>query len=287
MASVTWALGSAFYGRLSKEISPYAVNFWRALGSLPFCIAVALFVAPGDLLHSSWTPWGWFTISIVASFALADALFLKSIFHLGYPGALAVGSTYPIWSALGAWFFRGEKLTLQGGLGLVLTVGGVALVVANTPKAAEPDPIEGRKRNVRKGLLLACMTSFLWSLNAFSVAQGGQGINVWAANAMRMLIAVGLCMVSHNVFARSQPFRLTKTPLWRAFPVFFLEACLGSFCFTYGVTHSSLAIGSALTSLAPVVSVPIALVMGWERFSAKRFLGIFAVVLGVILLVSV
>jgi drug/metabolite transporter (DMT)-like permease len=68
--------------------------------------------------------------------------------------------------------------------------------------------------------------------------------------------------------------------------VFFLETCLGSFFYIYGLSHSPLAVASTLTSLAPVLSVPVAIVLGLERFSFVRTLGICLVVLGLCFLVG-
>lgn len=54
----------------------------------------------------------------------------------------------------------------------------------------------------------------------------------------------------------------------------------------YGLTHSTLAVGASLSSLSPVVAVPVAIYLGWEAPSLKRIGGVLAVVAGVCLLVA-
>ena len=56
--------------------------------------------------------------------------------------------------------------------------------------------------------------------------------------------------------------------------------------FLYGLSHSSLVLGVTLSSLAPVLSVPIAIALRVERFSIKRTLAIIVVAVGLALLLS-
>src|SRR4051812_25537796 len=101
-SSVTWAVGSAGYSRLSRGHSPFAVNFTRGLVALP------LFLAGFILSVGSWqgaldavallspTAIAWFALSIFASYGLGDVLFMWSTRSLGVPAALAIGSTFPL-----------------------------------------------------------------------------------------------------------------------------------------------------------------------------------------------
>ena len=68
--------------------------------------------------------------------------------------------------------------------------------------------------------------------------------------------------------------------------LFACEAFGGSLFFLYGLSRSPLVIGTTLSSLAPVLSMPVACALGWERFSGKRALGVLFVILGVWLLVG-
>jgi drug/metabolite transporter (DMT)-like permease len=67
-------------------------------------------------------------------------------------------------------------------------------------------------------------------------------------------------------------------------PAIFADALLGSTFYVYGLGHSDLAVGATLTSLAPLVSVPIAIGAGEERWNAARVLAVLATVVGVVIL---
>jgi drug/metabolite transporter (DMT)-like permease len=101
-----------------------------------------------------------------------------------------------------------------------------------------------------------------------------------------MVMAVLVTSILSSVFLRQKP-RLVPWPnlkpvLW----IFLAETLLGSFFFLYGLSHSPMVLGSTLTSLAPVLSVFVAVAMGLEKFSWHRLLGVVVVVSGLALLVA-
>ena len=51
------------------------------------------------------------------------------------------------------------------------------------------------------------------------------------------------------------------------------------------LAHTDLAVGATLSSLAPLLVVPVAIAMGEERWSPARFGAVLATVLGIALLV--
>jgi drug/metabolite transporter (DMT)-like permease len=68
--------------------------------------------------------------------------------------------------------------------------------------------------------------------------------------------------------------------------IFLIEGFLGSLFFIYGVSNSSLAVGSAMTSLSPVVSVFALWIFLRQRPSGTTLLGIVTTIVGIVLLLS-
>jgi drug/metabolite transporter (DMT)-like permease len=239
---------------------------------------------------------------MVCSYGLGDALFMWSTRTLGAPGALAVSSVYPLWtSAIG--LLRGDALSLAQLLGVIVTVGGVVVVILNGP---EPQKVRGkgpnarpekRKRGVKPpssagersyalGVALALGTSFFWAGNTFAVQKIGKELDLMVVNSVRMAMALVLSAGFGALLAPKRPLLLPRAEVIRSSAIFILESFVGSGLFIYGLAHSTLAVGSTLSSLAPVVSVPVALAMGIERFAPLRALGIAAVVGGLALLIA-
>ncbi|HEX5661537.1 MAG TPA: EamA family transporter, partial [Polyangiales bacterium] len=65
-----------------------------------------------------------------------------------------------------------------------------------------------------------------------------------------------------------------------------LDTGIGSMCFVYGIAHTDLALGATLSSLSPLVALPVAAVMRTERVTVGKAAAVCLTLAGVILLVS-
>jgi drug/metabolite transporter (DMT)-like permease len=203
---------------------------------------------------------------------------------------LAISSIFPIWTALAAYLIHGEALNGYQSAGLVTAVGGVITVILNEPRAStdkeDKESAFGEISKTTRGVLLAIMSSFFWALNSYSVSEAGHGMSAFVGNSVRMMLALPLCGLMSAAFGARGRLLLPVGQIRRSGWVFVMEAFGGSFFYVYGLSHSRLALASTLTSLAPVLSVPVALALRIERFSLGRTLGICLVVIGVCLLVG-
>lgn len=299
LSSITWAVGSANYSKMIHKYRAFDVNFTRALVALPFFLLAVVITSGGipgaidafrdlDSLHFSWL-----SLSILASYALGDIFFFLSTASLGVPGALAIASGFPILTALAGAVFENEMPTLLQWTGLLLAITGMILVILNDPKGAPiqgTEPIDGQKTRyhwVKKrwvGVTLAVLTAMSWGMNSYAVAKGGEGLNPAVANSVRMVVALVLIAAIGFLTTRVR-VRPLELPAVRKYGwLFIVEAFFGSYFFVYGLSHSSIMLGSTLASLAPVLAVPIAVGLKLERFSWVRTLAVLIVVLGLSLL---
>ncbi len=293
LSSCTWALGSGVYSRLSHAHSAFAINFTRALFALPLFFGAAVFSQGLNSLASIEAHHlAWLTLSMVASYGIADAFFLASTRALGVPGALSIASLYPAWTVL-LGVMKGERLlSAREGMGLVLTLFGVFYTLRVGKSVRESVQAEQSSDQIRTGVLFAVVTSFLWALNSFSVVQGAQGLSLHWVNVIRMsaaLLICGLLGLISQKRAGAPGWRpgLSLSDIGRNGWVFPVEAFGGSLFFAYGLANSPLVVGATLSSLAPILSVPLAWVAGDEKFSLKRGLGVALVTLGLTLLLGV
>jgi drug/metabolite transporter (DMT)-like permease len=286
-SAFTWAIGSAQYSRLSHHHSAFAINFIRALISLPLFVIAAFVVSGGfeaalaNFLQLRLSHFGWFTLSMITSYALADPLFFLTTRFLGVPSALAIGSCFPIWTVLAGYFFGKAAITPLQLSGMLIAIGGVVTVIlAGAPKQ------ETVARFSWKGVLLAVLVSILWAVNAFSLFQGAADLLAPVGNTVRMILALLLSSFFSQIFMPGSslliPYRHVRGVFW----VFILEGFGGAYLSFYGLSHSPLALGATLTSLAPVISVPIAVALRLEKFSIRKTIGVVLVVIGISLLVG-
>ncbi len=273
-SSCTWAIAAVAYSRLSFKYPAHVINMTRAILSLPFfAIAFALDVGPAEALEALFiipiSSWSWFAVSMTASFGLGDVLFLISTRHLGVPRALTLASIYPLWATLVESFRKvqgGEALPLTIWIGVALIVSGVGLVTRTQSTNGDPVAIKNRFK-LFIGILMALLTSLAWSMNNVAVEHLGSTHSFWLVAIGRMLAATMLCpfygILFRKIFDPNAP-KAWSGPWWldgadfRTYVVLFIvEGFCGSLMFVYGVSNSPLSVGSALTSLSPVVSVGV------------------------------
>ncbi len=285
-SSVTWAVGTQVYPALSRRHSAFEVNGSRALVALPLFFALSLGVSgPEGWSGVTSVHLGWLVLSMVASYFLGDACFLWSTEALGVPGALAIASSYPVWTAVATWVVKGAPPSLQQGVGIALAVSGTLLVIlAGYQLRHRTSPASGVRFG--RGLFFGFLTSGFWGLNGWAVAEGGRGISPWVGNSLRMAIALLLCgsvaSLMRGRLRAGLPFRVLRPHL----PLFAFEAFGGSWLFLYGLTHTSLPVAAALSSLAPVLAVPLSRWRGSEPLSTGKVAGVGLAVLGIIVLLT-
>src|SRR5581483_8845738 len=210
----------------------------------------------------------WLLASVVCSYALGDSLFFTAARRLGVSTALSIASTYPLWAAAAGALFAGERFGPARAAGTLLCVGGVIALVR---LARAPD--EKHEGSFSSGLVLAAIVSLLWAGNSFSIKQGSIGLDAWQSNTLRYSMALVLLAAQTRFLAPSP--RPAPAGGWRSLLVpIIADAIFGSVFFVYGLSHSDLAVGATLSSLAPLISVPIAVVMGEEKWSLPRLIAV-------------
>ncbi|MEK6579126.1 MAG: DMT family transporter, partial [Bdellovibrionota bacterium] len=273
MSSVTWAFGSAGYSHLSRTYSAFSVSLMRALIALSLFFIWALVSAGsfstlyGEYRLVSIHTVEWFTVSMFASYGFGDILFLWATRHVGIPTALALASSYPIWTGLFGLVFKNEPLALTQAVGLMMTVAGMVLVILHSPEMPIYSGQSTLKGSRAKGVFLGFAASFFWALNSIAVSEAAAGTNLPVSNTVRMgivlIMSAAFCLILTPQARLLLPLKEVKKYFW----LFAMEAFGGSAFYTYGMTHSTLAVGATLSSLSPVISVPVAWIAGWEKFS--------------------
>jgi drug/metabolite transporter (DMT)-like permease len=288
-SAALWAFASTHYALASRALGSARVNLTRATTVLPVFALVTLVSTHGHLAEDV-TPVraAWLGLSVLCAYAFADNLFFAAARRVGITTALAIASSYPLWAAVAGVLWRGERFGLLRAGGTVLCVGGVIALIVLAPQAADEHPHAARStsREAREGILLALLTSVLWAGNTVATKMGGTGLAAWHANLIRFLIAWPILAATSALTRRPTADDAEARQAYRSLvPVSLAEACVGSSLFVYGLAHTDLAVGATLSSLAPLMSVPFALLYREERWSLPRFCGVATTVAGIIILI--
>jgi drug/metabolite transporter (DMT)-like permease len=279
LSSLTWALGVSVYSRLATHTAPTTINWTRVALAWPVFVFAAWLEAGSflSLVHAildlDFSFWILLSASVLCSYAAADVVFMKATQSLGAPTALAIASVYPVWSALlGSWVNKQSLSALQW-MGLLAVVAGVSYVVMCDRKET--------KKISWFGVLAALAVSLLWSANTWTLGQLGSDHSMSTINVCRMGLAILLLPMIHRILREDRSIFVRGRDLKRFGVVFLVEAAAGAFFFVQGLALSPLAVGAALSSLAPVLVVPLAVLSGSASpTDYKKIPAIVIVVLG-------
>lgn len=130
LTSLCWSLNSVCFTVAGRRVGSASVNLGRLLMAWAVLMLVHL-VAYGSFfpLRAGAARLGWLGISGLIGFALGDAVLFEAFVLIGARLAMLLMTLSPIFSALLAWLFLGQNLSLPKLLAMVVTLGGIAWVV--------------------------------------------------------------------------------------------------------------------------------------------------------------
>lgn len=287
-SAALWAFASTRYAQASRAVGSARVNLTRATTVLPIFAVATLVTTRGHLFAGiDGTRAAWLGVSVLCAYGFADNLFFAAARRVGITTALAIASSYPLWAAVAGVWWRHERFGPLRTAGTLACVGGIIALIVLSPRAVEEhEHARSTKREARIGIALALLTSVLWAGNTVSIKLGGSGLTAWHANLIRFLVAWPILAATSALTARPTRDDAVARGVYRSLvPVSLAEACVGSSLFVYGLAHTDLAVGATLSSLAPLMSVPFALLYKEERWSLPRFSAVAATVAGVVILI--
>ncbi len=124
LASLFFAIVGAFAKILSREMPSVEVVFFRNLISLLF-VAATIFKYP--IKQSGGKPWLLFFRGLMG--LLGVLAFFYNIAHISLADAMTFSRTSPIWTAIFAYIFLGEKISKKGWIAIFIGFLGVIFIM--------------------------------------------------------------------------------------------------------------------------------------------------------------
>ena len=130
LTSACWSLNSVCFTVAGRRVGSASVNLGRLLMAWGVLVLVHL------ALYGSFFPMqaggarlGWLGMSGLIGFALGDAVLFEAFLLIGPRLAMLLMTLSPIFSALLAWLFLGQSMSLPKVMAMAVTLGGIAWVV--------------------------------------------------------------------------------------------------------------------------------------------------------------
>jgi drug/metabolite transporter (DMT)-like permease len=193
-----------------------------------------------------------------------------------HAGALIPG-TMPLWAALLAMFFLGEKITGVRKLGLMLIPVGIFIFIGT----GLTDFASGNWR----GHLLFLAAAMCWA--SFTVAMRSAGQSGFTPLQAAAVVSVVSALVYLPVYALFLPHRIMEAPIGPIVTQTIYQGIFVSiislFAYARAVAILGASLGASFASLVPVLAMLTAIPLLGEWPSASDYAGIAAITFGVFL----
>lgn len=256
LTSACWALNSVCFTIAGRRVGSASVNLLRLL------MAWALLLLLHLGLYGQAFPWqagtarlGWLGVSGLIGFAVGDAVLFEAFVLIGARLAMLLMTLSPIFSALLAWLFLGQSLTLPKLLAMILTLGGIAWVIWDGGGERETHPHLGRGVLLGVGGALGQSVGLLFSMKGLAGS-----FPPISANLIRVTAGLGALLLYLGGTGRLRD-SLGGLRDGRATAFIGLGAAtgpvLGVVLSLVAIARAPMGVAATLMSLSPVILLPV------------------------------
>ncbi|MDI6803542.1 MAG: DMT family transporter [Bacteroidota bacterium] len=278
-----WSGSSISFAEATKRAGSVLVNVARLIVAA-FFLLITILIAQISLQLSS-TQYTCLVVSGIIGLTFGDTFLFKAYQQLGARVTSLIMSFAPAVSALLAFIFLGEVLSIQDIIGILITIAGIAIVVLE-----KNENVSLRRTFFNIGLLMAFLgavgqgSGLVFAKMAFNEGD----INGFAATFIR--IAAGLitlfpiALISGRLKNPFKTFLADK----QAFKYTVLGALMGPY---FGITfsliaisHTKVGIAATIMAIVPILMLPLVKYFYKETITKRAVVGAFVAVAGVALL---
>jgi drug/metabolite transporter (DMT)-like permease len=285
--SVMWSGTATFFTFGARQVGSVVINRMRLLVAL-ILLGVTHWVLLGQPLPLQAEPdrWIWLGLSGVIGLVLGDAFLFQSYLWIGPRLGMLMMSVAPVIAALLAWLFLGESLTALQWAGVMVTVGGVALVVLDR---SQPRRQADAQRNYRLGILFGIGAAAGQAIGLILAKKGLMGdFPALSGNVIRMTAAASTMWLATLLARQAAP---TWRRIWESPKVItpllagsITGPFLGVWLSLIAVQRTQIGVASTLMALPPVFLLPIGHFVFKERIGLEAIAGTLVAIGGVALL---
>ena len=283
ITSVCWSISSFAFNAAVDRVNSVQINTDRMILAL-----VMLFVTislAGIKIDLSSSQLFFLILSGAVGLVFGDTFLFRAYKHIGARISMLLMALVPVMSAMLAYFFLNEVLTVLGIAGMVITLSGIALVIL------EKNEIPESKYKISKaGIFYGLMGALGQAVGLIlaKVAFNEGSINGFLATFIRLSSAVVILLpLAAAVRKYKNPIKIFRNDV-RALGAILIGTTLGPYL---GITFSLLAVANAkvgiastLMSLMPILMLPIAKYIFKEHINWRAVTGAFMAVAGVAIL---
>lgn len=229
--------------------------------------------------------WFYLGLSGIFGFWLGMVAVLQALVLIGPRLTSLVIAFAPVLATVFAWVFLGEQLEMLAVLGIVITIAGIIVVVADKSalKAAES------RQALRLGIIMALAGALTQAISVLLARQGlATGIDPLSGNLVRIstgMASLWLWTIAHGQ-TRSTLRAFAEKP--KAFRMVAVGALFGPFAgallVLVALQNAPVGIATTLSNLTPIFLIPISYLAFHEVITLRAAGGTVVALIGTALL---
>ncbi len=286
-AAAFWALTNLILREQIGKIGGATAQTWRtAVSTLVFLPIFLSLRDPSDLTAIPTRAIAILLVSVLLSMVIGDILQFTAVRRLGVALALPISSCYPIFTLIIAAAFLSERYTPRAIGGALLVIVGVVLValprrpLAEEGTASLPAPSRAHWVGVACAFAAAVCVACATILTRVAI----EGIDILAANLLRLPFSATLCAVISTVERRQPPWQVERrgiVPLCLAG----LTGLASGLCYLFAITEVGASTTATLNAAGPIFGLIGAVVFLRERPTRRSVIGTLIAFVGIVLVV--
>ncbi len=280
----SWTLVGIFFGKASSRIGSLSVNFIKLVFGFVFLTVTALLTRgvpfPTDASVHNWT---WLTVSGIIGFFIGDFFMLKAYIEVGVRISLLMMATSPPMAALLGYFLLGERLSLSGVIGMMITIMGIVIVVMSRDRSGQGV----RMKYSPRGLFFAFMGALGQATGLIFSKIGLLDYNTFAATQIRIIAGFISFVIFVTVMGRWGELKLAikdREAIKYTMLGSFFGPFLGVSMSLVALRYTTAGIASTITSITPITIIPFSILLFKEKVKPSEIFGAIVSVAGVAIL---
>jgi drug/metabolite transporter (DMT)-like permease len=282
--ALCWTITSVAFETAGKKVGSISVNLIRLVIAFILISIYTLFsrgmIFPIDATGSAWL---WLTLSGIIGFVVGDLFLFQAFVEVGSRISMLIMSTVPPITAIAGFILMGERITALGLAGMIITIIGIALVILTK----NPDDKKVRLSHPIKGLTYAFIGALGQAFGLVLSKFGMGSYDPFAATEIRIIAAIiGFSIVitvSKNwdklFVALKDSMAMKHISVGSLFGPF-----IGVSLSLLAVQHAPTGIVSTITSITPILIIPISIIVFKEKVFPREIFGAFVTLIGISLL---
>lgn len=288
--SIAFAFGSTLFTLSGRSLGVSLINRTRLLMALIGVMLVHL-IWFGSIIpdNAGFTPWFWLGISGLIGFAIGDALLFQAFLLIGPRISMLVFAISPVLGAIIAWIFLGETLAWLDILGIIITIAGIALVVTEKSEKSKNEDTPENPRAYVYGLLFAFGGALGQAVGqVFSKIGLANDFPTLSALVIRLMVATVIIWIiaiaQKQMVSSYRKLKTNPRAFWMLLAATLLGPIIGVWFSLIAVQNTSVGVSSTLSSLTPVILIPIAYFVFGDKVTKQAIIGTLVAVGGSTLL---